>query len=76
MQILLKVLQYNIQQSGSPLYPSTSIIHMKTKIKSILIASKRKLINVQLDYRTFITVSSLSALKMWLVRYPEAKVIR
>lgn len=34
-----------------------------------------KLIKVQLDYRTVISISNIEKLKVWLVRYPEAKVI-
>lgn len=34
-----------------------------------------KLIKVQLDYRTVISISSIEKLKVWLTRYPEAKVI-
>ena len=32
-------------------------------------------IKVQLDSRTVIILHSMAALKNWLVRYPEAKVI-
>lgn len=34
-----------------------------------------KLIKVQLDYRTVISISNIEKLKVWLIRYPEAKVI-
>jgi hypothetical protein len=32
-------------------------------------------IKVQLDSRTCVTIHDISALALWLVRYPEAKVI-
>ena len=32
-------------------------------------------IKVQLDARTRITIHEMSALAMWLVKYPDAKVI-
>ena len=48
---------------------------MKNKIKELISTSKRKLINVRMDYRTFITLSRKSSLKIWLKRYPGAKVI-
>ena len=48
---------------------------MKDKINSVPIALKEKPINVRLDYRTFITLPSLSALKTWLVRYPDATIL-
>ena len=35
-----------------------------------------KLIKVQLDYRTVISISNIEKLKIWLERYPEAKVIK
>jgi len=47
---------------------------MKNQIKEI-IKTTHKMINVQLDYKTFITMWSMSSLKKWLIRYPDAKVI-
>jgi hypothetical protein len=35
----------------------------------------KKLIKVQLDYKTTVFIAHLSALKSWLVRFPNAKVI-
>jgi len=32
-------------------------------------------IKVQLDGKTFMTISRLSSLEVWLKRYPEAKVL-
>ena len=37
--------------------------------------STQKLIKVQLDYKTVITISNIEKLKAWLFRYPGAKVI-
>ena len=48
---------------------------MKNKNIPPLIVSTKKLIKVQLDYRTVITISDIEKLKAWLFRYPEAKVI-
>jgi hypothetical protein len=35
----------------------------------------KKLIKVQLDYKTTVFISRLSSLKLWIERYPNAKVI-
>jgi len=35
----------------------------------------KKNIKVRLDNRTVITISRMSSLKVWLERFPEAKVI-
>ena len=48
---------------------------MKNKNIPAMKISTKKLIKVQLDYRTVITISSIEKLKSWLFRYPEAKVI-
>ena len=48
---------------------------MKTKIKEIIAASAEKLIKVQLDSKTFIYLRNITALKIWLVRYPDATII-
>lgn len=48
---------------------------MKNKIKKIIRTSENKLIKVQLDYRTIITLTKLSSLDAWLIRYPNAKVM-
>ncbi len=37
--------------------------------------STKKLIKVQLDYKTVITISNIEKLKNWLKRFPLAKVI-
>ena len=39
------------------------------------IRANRKLIKVQLDSKTVITIPALSSLKAWIERYPNAKVI-
>lgn len=48
---------------------------MKNKITKIIKTSELKLIKVRLDYKTIITLSRMSALKAWLIRYPDAKVV-
>jgi len=48
---------------------------MKNKIKAIIKTTRHDLIKVRLDYRTFITVTNMSALEVWRKRYPDAKVI-
>ncbi len=48
---------------------------MKAKIQKILETSKDKLIKVRLDYRTFVTLTNIAALDVWLKKYPDAKVI-
>lgn len=48
---------------------------MKNGIKIIRKSSENKPIKVQLDYRTIITLSKLSLLDAWLIRYPNAKVM-
>jgi hypothetical protein len=48
---------------------------MKAKINEIITNSAEKLIKVQLDSKTFIYLRNISALKIWLVRYPDATVI-
>lgn len=37
--------------------------------------SQKKIIKVQLDYKTVITLYSIEKLKSWLYRFPKAKVI-
>lgn len=48
---------------------------MKFRLKNIIHTPEDKLIHVRLDARTCITISKLSSLEVWLVKYPEAKVI-
>jgi len=48
---------------------------MKHKITKILETSKDKLIKVRLDYRTLVTIANKSALKFWLEKYPDAKIV-
>jgi len=48
---------------------------MKTKTKIILPAVNSKSIKVQLDYKTVITLPRMEALKAWLYRFPDAKVL-
>ena len=48
---------------------------MINKIKTVIKTATHKVINVQLDHKTFITMCNMSSLKKWLVKYPDAKVI-
>ncbi len=48
---------------------------MKNQIREYVVAPHLKLIKVQLDYKTFITLTKMSLLEVWLRRYPEAKVV-
>lgn len=48
---------------------------MKTKIKDIITTSTQKLIKVRLDYQTCIYIKNISALQVWLPKYPGATVI-
>ncbi len=48
---------------------------MKKEPKATQKASTEKLIKVQLDYRTIITLKTKNALNFWLNKYPEAKVL-
>ena len=56
-------------------YYSSNLKKMKNKIKEIIKASQQKLIRVQLDYKTFMTISRPESLKAWLQRYPDAKIM-
>jgi len=38
-------------------------------------ATTKAKINVRLDHRTTITLPDMSALKLWIDRYPNAKVV-
>ena len=35
----------------------------------------KKLIKVQMDYKTVVTFSNIEKLKTWLYRFPKAKII-
>lgn len=48
---------------------------MRTKTKRILPALNPKSIKVQLDHKTIITIPRMEALKIWLCRFPQAKVL-
>ena len=48
---------------------------MRTKHKTILPAINPKAIKVQLDHKTVITIPRMEALKAWLFRFPEAKIL-
>jgi len=39
------------------------------------IVDNRPKIRIQLDYKTILTVRTMSAFKMWKERYPLAKII-
>jgi hypothetical protein len=44
------------------------------KIKKIVEDTRPKF-KVQIDYKTLITVRTMEAVKSWIQRYPEAKLI-
>jgi hypothetical protein len=46
-----------------------------TKPKRKISKTPQKRIKVQLDYKTIITINRMESLKLWLERYPEAKVL-
>ena len=48
---------------------------MRNTIKKIIKTSKDKLIKVRLDQKTFITITKMSSLEVWLKRYPNATVV-
>lgn len=48
---------------------------MRTKTKRILPSINPKSIKVQLDYKTVITIPRMEALKAWLHRFPDAKIL-
>lgn len=48
---------------------------MRTKPKTVLPVLNPKSIKVQLDYKTIITIPRMEALKAWLLRFPDAKVL-
>ena len=50
-------------------YPS------RVKNRIMTQAPTKAKIKVQLDERTFITIPHMSALKLWTVKYPNAKVL-
>lgn len=45
---------------------------MKTKK---LVEDTRPRFKVQIDYKTLITVRTMEAVKSWIQRYPEAKLV-
>ncbi len=47
----------------------------KSQLKKIIAASKNKLIKLQLDYKTIVTLKNPISLQTWLDKYPGAKVI-
>jgi len=54
---------------------SKNIKALQRKVKTSTEVSSKPVIKVRLDYRTFITISNLSALKNWITRYPNAAVM-
>ena len=50
-------------------------IIVKKKGKTVTDAPRKKLIKVQLDHRTVVTLKDMSAFKFWLEKYPNAKII-
>lgn len=56
-------------------FTNTKNKKMRTKPKTELPALNPKAIKVQLDYKTVITIPRMEALKAWLYRFPDAKVL-
>lgn len=48
---------------------------MKTKSKEVVNTPPPKQIKVQLDEKTYIYLLNITSLKVWLERYPDAKVV-
>lgn len=46
---------------------------MRKKVKKVI--DKSMLIKLRIDHRTIITVRTKEALKSWLLKFPQAKVI-
>lgn len=47
----------------------------KFRLKKRIITPVENLIHVRLDAKTEITISRLSSLEVWLLKYPNAKVV-
>lgn len=48
----------------------------KFRSKPIISTPQDKLIHVKLDARTRITISKLSQLEAWKIKYPDAEIIK
>lgn len=51
---------------------------MKNRYRKPILTKKPtegKVIKLQVDYRTVISVKSQSALEMWMKKYPNAKIV-
>lgn len=48
---------------------------MKAKYNKEQVISEGSRIKVKLDSKTFIVIQNMAALKVWRVRYPNAKVL-
>jgi len=48
---------------------------MKAKKIVKIVDDNRPKIKVRLDYRTIIIIRSMEAFKMWLTKFPDAKII-
>ena len=49
------------------------IIKNKNLIEHV--SEKKPVVKIRLDYRTVVTVKDKSHLKMWIKRFPKAKII-
>lgn len=47
----------------------------KFRLKNVIRTPEEKLIHVKLDAKTRITISRLSQLDVWKIRYPNAEII-
>ncbi len=47
---------------------------VKRRIKKIISEAPKK-IKLQLDYKTFIIVNKMSSVKMWMQKFPDARVL-
>jgi hypothetical protein len=47
----------------------------KLRMKNIIRTPEEKLIHVKLDAKTRITISKMSQLDAWLIKYPNAEVV-
>jgi hypothetical protein len=47
----------------------------KFRLKNIIRTPEEKLIHVKLDAKTRITISKMSQLDVWLIKYPNAEVV-
>jgi hypothetical protein len=68
----------NKRYQYSNISSSINKINQKSMVnnsKEILRTTEQKLIKVQLDAKTFLTIHDTESLKIWLQRYPNAKIM-